>query len=202
MTARRPFRGLHYRSGLFYSLADLIKRGRHRDQRFMIAATYVRPETSVLDFCAGTGRLKRFIPESCRYTAIEASSGFCALLKKRRLSYIQHDLHQRFPELPAQADVAVMLISLAQFRDTSADTLLEGLKVAARQVVIVEEVLSKPRPSASVTQKTINYLCAADYYTPVSSWFTREEFVRLVTRHGYLCQNQRGRYSIAVYGKN
>lgn len=196
------WRGVHYRSVSFYSILDWLKRGPDQNKRFQIASGHIQPLMSVLDICAGTGRLKRFIPDSCAYTAIEASPAFCEHLAKQSVPCVRHDLHHGWPSHLSGVDIGVMLISLAQFRQTSIHDLLEGIKESVNRMVIVEEVLSKPRPEKSFIQKTANYLCASDYYVPVTSWFTAREFTDIVTQHGYSCSKLQNRYMTATWKRN
>jgi len=193
-----PFKGYHYRSAWFYNVADLFKRGAAYNARFRIAARHVRPGDAVLDVCSGTGRFRGFIPADCPYTAVEASPEFCRVLGKKRIGRIMTDLHQGLPADVPRHDVAVMIISLVQFRKTSAGRLLEAFKKASGRVVIVEEVLPCPRPEYSWFQKVVNYLCATDYYVPVS-WYARGDFEELMRRHGYRCERTGGHYMVGYY---
>ncbi|HOW88296.1 MAG TPA: class I SAM-dependent methyltransferase [Candidatus Omnitrophota bacterium] len=195
-------KGIHYRSRIFYDALDLLKLGRKRFFRFQIAAQHIKPGESVIDVCAGCGALKDFILRDCAYTAVEASPEFSLTLKQKGIECISCDLHRGWPESIPTADVIVMVISLCQFRDTSAERLLESFKKAAKRVVIVEEVLKKPRLKGSWFQKLINYLCATDFYVPVDSWYTGSEFEKLMQNHGYQCEKTSGRYRVGSYGFN
>ena len=181
-------------------MLDLLKRGRRRDERYRIAARYVQPGESVLDVCAGSGRLQKFLPENCPYAAMDGSPQFLSQVRKKSRPTVLWDLHQGWPEKTPRADIIIMVISFSQFRDVSAGTLLEDFKKGAKRVVIVEEVLERKRSQASFIQKIINYLCGTDYYIPVSSWYTRQEFLQLMRDHGYQCEEVSNRYSIGSYG--
>jgi hypothetical protein len=177
-----------------------LKLGSSHSLRYQIAARYIKPGEFVADVCSGAGRFKDFIPESCSYTAVEASPEFLAILKKKRLNSAKWDLHAGWlPSVPV-CDVLVMIISLCQFRETSAARLLESLKKAAKRIVIVEDVLREPRKKGSLIQRVMNYLCETDYYRSVVSWYTRSEFERLMQGHGFQCENVSGRYSVGLYG--
>lgn len=193
-----PFKGYHYRSAWFYDLADLLKRGAGYNTRFRIAARYIIPGDAVVDMCSGPGRLQRFIPAACGYTAVEASPAFRGSLEKKGIRCVTGDLHQGVPAGTPARQVIVMIISLAQFRKTSAEGLLEAFKKTAARVVVVEEVLPRARPENSWFQRLVNYLCAADYYVPVA-WYTREDFETLMRRHGYGCACAGGGYMVGHY---
>jgi len=199
----RPFflRGSHYRSEFLYTTFTLLKLGWKCNLRYRIARQYIKPEDSVVDVCAGPGCLKDFISKECTYTAIEASPEFISILQRKGINHISWNLHAGWPDAILAPDVIVMVISLCQFRKTSADLLLESFKKAARRVVIVEDVLPRPRKEASLFQRAVNYLCATDYYVPVT-WYTRSEFAALMRSHGYQCKGASGRYMVGLYGDN
>jgi hypothetical protein len=198
MIMQLPLQGLHYRSEWFYNTADFFKRAGAYNARFRIAARYIAPRDSVLDVCSGPGRLKDFIPATCSYAVIEASPEFQRGLKKRGIGYTACDLHAGMPADMNSYDVVVMIISLAQFRKTSADLLLESFKKIARRVVIVEEVVSSARSADDWFQKIVDHLCATDYYVPVT-WYTPEDFETLMSRHGYRCEQVGHDYRVGCY---
>lgn len=193
-------KGSHFRSEFLYNALALLKLGKEYHLRFKIAARYVRPDESVIDVCSGAGRLRGFIPEDCSYTAIDASPEFLSALKKKNVKTIACDLHAGWPSSVPESDVITMVIALSQFRNTSADILLEAFKKAAKRVVIVEDVLARPRKEGSLIQRAMNYLCGTDYYVPVSSWYTCSEFERLMLDHGYQCETVSSRYMVGLYG--
>lgn len=194
-------RGAHYRSEFLYNAFTLLKLGWNFHLRYQIVAQYIKPAESVIDVCSGSGRLKDFISKDCTYTAIEASPEFLSILQRKNIDHIAWNLHTGWPQSALAADVIVMVISLCQFRKTSADLLLESFKKVARRVVIVEDVLSRPRNEESLFQQTINYLCATEYYVPVA-WYTRSEFAELMRNHGYQCGEASRRYMVGLYGYN
>ena len=183
-------------------MLDFLKRGWRRDERYRIAARYVRPGESVLDVCAGPGRLQKFLPKNSSYVAMDGSPQFLSQVWQKGVATVLWNLHQGWPQKTPQTDVIVMIISLSQFRDVSAGALLENFKKGAKRVVIVEEVLERKRSRASFIQKIINYLCGTDYYIPVSSWYTRQEFSQLMRDHGYQCEKISDRYDVGSYGFN
>jgi SAM-dependent methyltransferase len=193
-------KGAHYRSEFLYDALAFLKLGSEYSHRYQIAARYIKPGESVLDVCSGAGKLKSFIPENCTYTAMDASPEFLAILKKKGVKTIIRDLHAGWPPSIPVADVLTMVIALSQFRETSADDLLESFKKAARHVVVVEDVLRQARGKGSLTQRVMNYLCATDYYKPVASWYTRLEFEQLMREHGYQCETVSSRYMVGLYG--
>lgn len=193
-------KGIHYRSELFYNLQAAAKLGSQYRLRFRIAARYVKPGESVVDLCSGPGSFRHFLPQDCTYTAVDASPEFLKILRKRKVRHLRHDLHQGWPAAVSRSDVAVMIISLCQFRDTSAGLLLEEAKRAAQRVVIVEDVLERPRGKETWFQRAVNYLCAADYYVPIEL-YTREAFIMLMRSRGYRCVDGSGRYVVGIYEK-
>lgn len=195
-------KGAHYRSEFLYNALALLKLGSGYRLRYQIAAHSIKPGEFVVDVCSGPGQLKDFIPKSCGYLAMDASPEFLSSLKKKGASSILQDLHKGWPPSVPVADVIVMVISLCQFRDTSADRLLESFKTAGKRVVIVEDVLSRARGKSSWLQRAMNYLCATDFYVPVTSWYTHSEFEQLMQHHGYQCQKISGRYMMGLYGLN
>ncbi|MEI7751263.1 MAG: class I SAM-dependent methyltransferase [Candidatus Omnitrophota bacterium] len=193
-------KGAHYRSEFLYSALALLKLGKEYDLRFKIAARYIGPEESVIDVCSGPGDLRNFIPGDCTYTAMDASLEFLSLLKKKNVETIVCDLNAGWPPSVPGSDVITMVIALSQFRNTTADILLESFKEAAKRVVIVEDVLPRPQKEGSLIQRAMNYLCGTDYYVPVSSWYTCSEFQRLMRDHGYQCETVSSRYMVGLYG--
>jgi len=201
MSAPYFFKGSHYRSEFIYTASTLLKLGWKCHLRYRIVRQYIKPADSVVDVCSGSGCLKDFISKECTYTAIEASPEFISILQTKGINHISWNLHAGWPESILAPDVIVMVISLCQFRKTSADLLLESFKKVASRVVIVEDVLSRPRKEESLLQQAINYLCATDYYVPVT-WYTRSEFAELMRSHGYQCKEASDRYMVGLYGYN
>lgn len=193
-------KGTHYRNEFVYNALAFLKLGREYDLRYKIAASYIGSAGSILDVCSGPGRLRRFLPKSCSYTAIDASPEFHSHLQRKGVEAIAWDLHKGWPLFVREADVIVMVISLSQFRTTSADDLLESFKKSSKRVVIIEDVLFRSRPPGSLIQRVINYLCRTDYYVPVDSWYTQLEFKQLMKAHGYQCEVVSRRYVAGLYG--
>jgi len=191
----RWLQGIHYRSRMFYDLQNRWKLGRDYDLRFLIAARYVKPGESVLDLCSGFGQLKEYLPPDCSYRCIEASPEFVRILQHKKIPVLVHNLHQRADTDSLKTDTAVMIVSLCHFRSTTADELLEMFKTTAKKVVIVEDVLARPRGERSFLQRAMNYLCRTDYYVPVEL-FTADEFQALMQRHGYACRRHDARYCV------
>jgi hypothetical protein len=191
-------KGLYYRNKALYEILTAIKLRKDIDRRYQIASSYIHSGESVIDVCAGSGQLKKFLPPFCSYLAIEASPQFGKVLTENKCSVIQGDLHQGWSLSWPKADVIVMLISLAQFRKTTAHELLAAFKNNAKRVVIVEDVLDSPRLESSWYQRMVNYLCSTDYYVPVS-WFTGQEFSAITEQHGYLSHQVSERYWVSIY---
>ena len=193
-------KGVHYRSELFYDALALVKLGTECRLRYQITVQRMGPAKSVIDVCSGPGHLRDFMPEGCSYAALDASPEFLSALKKKGVNTFSWDLHAGWPLFVPGTDVVTMVISLCQFRETSVDSLLESFKKAAKRVVIVEDVLQRPRRKGSLIQRAANYLCGTDYYVPVDSWYTRPEFENLMQRHGYQCEAVTGRYMVGLFG--
>ncbi|MDP2652849.1 MAG: class I SAM-dependent methyltransferase [Candidatus Omnitrophota bacterium] len=193
-----PLKGIHYRSPFVYRFLTWLKLGAGSSLRFRIAAEYAAGHVSVLDICAGDGGLRRFLPASCEYHGIEASPSFASRLSRQGIPCDRRDLHDGLGRIGRSYDLVVMLISLCHFRETSAHRLLEEFKTTARRVLIVEDVLDKPRPVGSPVQRIMNYLCALDYFRPMQL-YTRGEFFELMRGHGYSCFPYNQRYWIGYY---
>jgi len=191
-------KGLHYRSKQVYDFCSFIKLGFAYNLRYKIAARYIPPNQSVIDVCSAAGDFKKFLSKNCTYTAIESSPQFCKILQERNISYVCCNLHEAMPNDIPCTDVLAMIISLSQFRKTSVHELLEYFKKIARRVVIVEDVLPQTREENSFYQKVVNYLCATDYYVPVT-WFTHLEFSKLMDQHGYQYKKITERYCVGIY---
>ncbi|GEM_PF-2960577 len=193
-----PLRGIHYRSQWFYYFQNVVKLGFDYDLRFKIAAQRIIPGESVLDVCAGPGQLKQYLPDGCHYSAIEASPQFNEILSRKGVSSKIINLHQGFIISNFRVDAVVMIVSLCHFRDSSLSSLLEGFKKVGKRVVIVEDVLEKPRGERSVFQKAMNHLCAVDYYRP-ARLFTAGEFQETMRVHGYACAQHTRRYWVGTF---
>ena len=191
-------KGILYRNPLIYNLLAKIKLRRDSSIRYEIAAKYIKAGDSVLDVCAGMGELKNFLPESCKYICLEASPEFLSQLSQKNIQYKSINLHEGINTEDFQVDAVVMIISLYQFRNTSMHNLLEDFKKIAKKVVIVEEVLVKKRGKDSFVQKTINYLCATDYYLPIEL-FSFDEFEEVMQKHNYRREKYRKRYIVGYY---
>ncbi len=198
---KNPFlylKGIHYRNAFIYSLLTFLKLGRDFSLRYKIASEYIKPGDFVLDVCAGVGRLADFLPQDCKYLAIEASPEFAAILSRRGLDCKKVDLHTGTMPAGLRTDVAVLIISLCHFRQTSLDILLESFKKISRKVVIVEDVLLKKRGKNSLLQKAMNYFCSTAYFLPMEL-FTITEFEQAMRKHSYACQKYNARYWVGCY---
>jgi hypothetical protein len=191
-------KGIHYRNRWLYNIQNRLKLGGDHDLRFRIAAKYLKPGDAVLDLCAGFGPFKDYLPPGCAYRCIEASPAFADILKQKNIPVLVQDIHQGLKPEDCRADAVVMIISLCHFRDTAAGELLETLKKSARRVIIVEDVLLKPRGRNSFINRMMNYMCQTDYYIPIDL-FTAAEFQALMSRHGYACQRYDDRYWVGLY---
>ncbi len=192
------FKGLHYKSCLFYSFLTFLKLGKDYDLRYKIASRYIKPGDFVLDVCAGPGRLVLFLPLLCKYTGIEASADFRSVLFQKGLACQTADLHDGLGQVDLYYDVIVMIISLCHFRQTSMDSLLESFKKIGKRVVIIEDVLPVKRDKGSFIQRAMDYFCSTDYYLPMEL-FTAEEFEAVMSKHSYSCQREGRRYMVACY---
>lgn len=193
-------KGLHYRNRFAYSARTFMQLGSGHNCRFRLAAEYIRPGEHVLDLCAGVGELKKYLPDGCTYECIEKSPEFAAFLRKNNITNYELDLHKGFKLESTGPYALTMIISLYQFRHTSADELLEIFKNLAKKVIIVEDVLAKRRERGSMVNRLMNYLCATDYYLD-SEIFTFTEFERLMHDHGYTCRTRSKRYAVGYWEK-
>ena len=191
-------KGIHYTSPLAYKFQTFCKLGPQVNKRFEIASRYVKNGERVLDLCAGTGDLKKFLPGGCTYRAIEGSTAFASTIEKKCIDCTILDLHDGMSGFNNTADTAVMIISLCQFRDTSVNSLLEDLKKISRRVVIVEDVLLRKTNMRGFIDKAMNYFCATDFYRP-TELLTRIEFESLMRDHGYRYIQHDKRYAIGLY---
>jgi SAM-dependent methyltransferase len=191
-------KGIHYRSRTVYHGLTFLKLGSDVNKRFHLACRHIKPFDSVLDLCCGDGKLKDLLPEGCRYHGVEASEGFVGELKKRNISHTFADLHEGVASYAFKADIALMIISLYHFKKIAALRLLEELKSVAKKIVIVEDVLEKPRSSKNFVQKAMNYFCQTSYYQP-TSLLTQKEFCDVMDKTGYNVKQIDQRYFIGVY---
>ena len=144
---------------------------------------------------------KKYLANSCDYMAVEASLEFASILSKRKIKYFQLNLHEGLNIVLKKVDVITMIISLCQFRDTSMHDLLECFKRMANKVIILEDVLVKPRDKNSFLQRTMNYLCSTDYYQPITL-LTADEFKRIMAEHNYTCRKHSDRYLVGYYNSS
>ena len=192
-------RGIHYQSPEVYKFFTALKLRKQYSLRYFIAAQYVRPGEAVLDVCAGFGEFRKFLPLSCTYQAIEASPSFNMELSKRTIPHHSMNLHDGVSADVPSVDVITMIISLCQFRDTTADQLLEDFKKIAKRVVIVEDVLPKQKITPRFVERVRDYLCATDYYIPMRL-FSVDEFQAVMREHAYNCYQYNERYWVGYYG--
>ena len=191
-------KGIHYTNSCAYKLQTFCKLRSQYCKRFEIASNYINEGEEVLDICAGTGELRKFLPRKCKYNAVEASTSFASLMARDCIDCSIIDLHEGIGSFKRKADVVVMIISLCQFRNTSVDSLLEDLKRIARRVVIVEDVIPKKTNMRGFIDKAMNYFCATDFYRP-TELLTRTEFESLMRDHGYEHIQNDKRYAIGLY---
>lgn len=210
-------KGLLYNNVLFYELITKIKLGGKSNLRYQIVSKYVEPNDSVLDVCAGTGEFKKYIPKNCEYYAVERSENFSQYLQKKNITNFFINLHDGL-KIDRKFDTIVMIISLYSFKNTNIDNLITSLKkIANKRVVILEEVfITPPEPSEfnlnvrkfryiSLIQKigalVTNYLCCTSYFKN-TSLFHRNEFLELIKKHQFKCQEYQNLYTVALYEKN
>lgn len=191
-------KGVHYRNWFVYKLITYAKLGFKYNLRFKIASEYIKEGESVLDVCSAFGELGKFLPKGCSYCCLDMSSEFLSFLSSKEVKFISTNLHNGLNLENLKADVLVMIISLYQFRNTSAHVLLEKFKEVAGKVVIVEDVLERKRRKNSFVQKLINYLSSREYYFP-TELFTVDEFEQLMRQHQYTCKKQTNRYMVGYY---
>ena len=192
------FKGIHYRNRLVYNIFTFLKLRTAYTVRYKIAARYIEAGSSVLDVCSGSGELKEFLPSGCTYTGIDASPEFIANLSKKSVPHRHMNLHNGISPATFQADIVVMIISLAQFRHTSVDTLLEDFKKIAKRVIIIEDVVAKQTKIHTFIRPIMNYVSATDYYVP-GELFTMNEFEHLMRAHHYQCIKEGNRYYVGYY---
>jgi len=142
--------------------------------------------------------MRKFLPTRCTYETVEKSPQFAAYLENSGYKNQKIDLH-KYTKLSATGfDKLIMIISLSQFRYTSAGDLLEEFKNTAKKVIIVEDILAKRRGRGSFLNRLMNYLCATNYYQ-ASEIFTYTEFEELMLAHGYTCQRRTKRYAVGFW---
>lgn len=191
--------GIHYRNPAFYHLQTFVKLGWSYNERYKMAAKYIKEGEHVLDVCAGPGDFKEFLPQACTYEAIDGSREFIKLLTEKKIRNHCLNLHEPLDPRKFKSDAVVMLISLCHFGETSVHPLLDSFKHIAKKVIIVEEVLPKKRNPRSIIQRTMNFFCR----TPYSQSFdllTESEFSRLMEEHGYQWKKYNNRYCVGYYG--
>lgn len=193
-----PLKGMHYTSSRAYKLQTFCKLREQYSKRFEIAAEYISHGETILDVCAGTGELAKFLPQGCSYMAVEASLSFAAEMEKNCIGCNVLDLHKGISLRSKKFDTIAMIISLCQFRNTSVSSLLEDMKEISRKVVIVEDVLKKKTMTRKIVDKAMNYLCATGFYVP-TELFTRTEFANLMQSHGYQYIQADKRYAVGLY---
>lgn len=193
------FKGINYRSPLAYNSLTFLKLLSDYDLRFKIARQYIHEGDSLLDVCAGDGRLQQFLPKGCSYFGIDASQEFTRRLSQKGLGYSRQDLHGGLSSGRSVHAVVVMIISLCHFRYTSADALLESFKSTGRKVVIVEDVLENRDMNRSLKRRLMNYLCRVDYCESLEL-YTHHEFAQILEKHDYKVTQYDQRYSVGTFG--
>jgi hypothetical protein len=193
-------RGIHYQSRFSYALLDFLKSPIHGNLRFNIIKNIGGNAKSCLDVAGGPGDLANFLPKQCQYTCIDASTGFLSNFSEDGLTApIKFDLHEGLPNLSKEYDLVTMVISLYQFRSTSASLLLDQFKTVGKKVIIIEEVRELKAQGFSLREKVMNYLCASDFYK-YTSLFSYQSFKALAEQHGYFVYAKNKHLSIALYG--
>jgi len=194
--------GIVYRSPIIYNLLTFLKKGPAHRKRFRIIRDYIDQGGSILDVCAGDGTMRRYLMENCKYLAVDASRGFIQALRKKGLDCFYADLHQGLPLAENSYDNVIMLISLYEFRDSSLNSLLDDCKrIAAKKVIILEEVLSgDTRYESLFARRVRKYLCATEYQV-TSRLFTFEEFKECLKSHGFEIIRWENPYAVGIYKK-
>lgn len=141
----RPRLGLSYltKSPIYwttwgYDLALSLLLGTDYRKIFADVAAIIEPGSSVVDLCAGTGRLYRdFLKGSgCSYIGLDFNSDFVMALRHQGID-ARHGNLLTIDELP-RADYVVMCSSMHQFHGAQ-DELLDKMKRAAKRMVIISE---------------------------------------------------------------
>ena len=78
-------KGLHYNNILIHNLITKLKFKGFEKLRFDIAKNLIRDGESVLDICSGPAKLRKFLPETCTYAAVEMSPKFIDHLQKNNV---------------------------------------------------------------------------------------------------------------------
>lgn len=192
-------RGIYYRNSYVYYLLTRLSHIGIYKLRYNIVLQYINSGDTVLDVCGAGGEIMKYLPSNCDYACIEFGDGFIGNLKRKGIRCKKIDLHKDKISVAVKSNIAVMIVSLYQFRDSSAEDILESLKMAADKVVIVEDILGNMWRDGSLIQKIINYLHETDYHRQ-SRMFSLEEFRNMMQKHGYEFRQYDKRYAIGCYG--
>jgi len=205
-------KGLHYNNILIYNLITKLKFKGFEKLRFDIAKNLIRDGESVLDICSGPGELRKFLPETCTYAAVEMSPKFINHLQKNNIQTFSINLHDEF-NLDYEVDTIIMIYSLYQFKNTSARNLLNEFKrVATKKVIIVEEILEEKNEAIPSKYSSLyiaqrigmvarDYLCSLDFYRP-TNLFGEDEFKKLMSASEYQITSLSNMCTVAVYDKS
>jgi ubiquinone/menaquinone biosynthesis C-methylase UbiE len=144
-------KGLLYSNVFFYNFITTIKLWKNKKLRFLLAANYINPSSSVLDYCAGTGELKNFLSSNCFYSTIEMSEEFSAYLVSKGIKNYKINPLREKPFPRKSFDIITIIISLYHFKnDDGINILLKQMKeIAVKRVIIVEEVLYNKKSKSS-----------------------------------------------------
>ena len=206
-------KGLHYNNILIYNLITKLKFKGFEKLRFDIAKNLIRDGESVLDICSGPGELRKFLPETCTYAAVEMSPKFIDHLQKNNVQTFSINLHDDEFNLDYEVDTIIMIYSLYQFKNTSARNLLNEFKrVATKKVIIVEEILEEKNEGIPSKYSSLyiaqrigmvarDYLCSLDFYKP-TNLFGEDEFKKLMSDGGYQITSLSNMCTVAVYDKS
>jgi trans-aconitate methyltransferase len=99
-----------------------------------MVASLIPEGSEVVDLCAGDGELRRHLPESTRYTAVDMNVPFLRHLRRRGVDTVVADLRATIPT----GDVVVMMASLYHFVPDHV-ALVKRAKGAARKRFILTE---------------------------------------------------------------
>lgn len=105
------------------------------DARWRAVSRLVRPGETVIDLCAGDGEVRRHLPPSVRYLAVDANATFVRSLWAQHVEARLVDV--RTEAIP-RGDVVMMLGSLYHFVPEQV-AMVERMKAAAGRLAIVVE---------------------------------------------------------------
>lgn len=206
------FKGILYSNVFFYNFITKIKLGKNENLRFLLAANYIDRNQSILDYCAGIGRMKDFLPENCYYSTLEMSDRFSAYLESKGIPNYKMNPLEKMPVPEKSFDIVIMIISLSHFRHNRIDDLLVQMKkIARKKVIIVEEVIYKYRDIHKTTAFSlrtqiinrigrlfINFLTSKPYTTPAQQ-FSPEELEAILEHHSLKIFREKNNYIVGIW---